>query len=502
MPLLLCLVASATAYLGPPSPLLSRGLKSLRRRDVLVRASTFAALDEPTKKSVPAVVRTLTGAGILGLADETARICLAGTGAPHSLLAGGATIAVLGLLRSVGAKLHEGWLAPGATLLLTWMAAFFAPNLVLLPTAKPVAATTAECAAVALVVVGGLFATLLTTAVATTVFDNTQKTKTPNPTEGYFSSLEAKTPSMQKKNPGRTFGPLGPLGFLTVVSFGLFANTGAAIAATSFFAVSTLAAYTVGFRTNALINDWSAGASRSTTKKGLVGEAGRKVNNVASTIMSKIAHPVVLCAALVTLGVQLAAAATGIAPRAALELYASTGGAALQRLLGPCVVGLACGVYSRRRDVLASWRAVSSGVLIGSLAGIYGTAGLVNLLGLPSEAKLALFPRCITTPLAMPVLGALGGDPPTAFSIITVTGILGAAFGPAFLSLFRIQNPKARGIAMGCAAHGIGTAQMGQSEPQAQPYASIGMSIAGSAMVALALLGPSQNLLLRIAGLP
>ena len=51
---------------------------------------------------------------------------------------------------------------------------------------------------------------------------------------------------------------------------------------------------------------------------------------------------------------------------------------------------------------------------------------------------------------------------------------------------------------MGAAAHGIGTAQMGD-EPDAQPFAAIAMSLVGAASVVAAATPASRALLLRAA---
>ena len=60
-------------------------------------------------------------------------------------------------------------------------------------------------------------------------------------------------------------------------------------------------------------------------------------------------------------------------------------------------------------------------------------------------------------------------------------------------------GPLPRGLAMGAAAHGIGTAQMG-SEPEAQPFAAIAMSLVGAASVVAASLPPTRAALRAVAG--
>ena len=77
--------------------------------------------------------------------------------------------------------------------------------------------------------------------------------------------------------------------------------------------------------------------------------------------------------------------------------------------------------------------------------------------------------------------------------------MLGAAVGPSLLTLLGVKKPVARGLAMGAAAHGIGTAQL-SNEPDAQPFAAIAMSLVGAASVVCASLAPTNKLLLWAAG--
>jgi putative effector of murein hydrolase len=59
----------------------------------------------------------------------------------------------------------------------------------------------------------------------------------------------------------------------------------------------------------------------------------------------------------------------------------------------------------------------------------------------------------------MGVVEQLGGIPPLTAAIVIVTGILGAVIGPPLLKVIGVTSPTAFGLAMGAAAHGIGTAR-------------------------------------------
>jgi putative effector of murein hydrolase len=76
-------------------------------------------------------------------------------------------------------------------------------------------------------------------------------------------------------------------------------------------------------------------------------------------------------------------------------------------------------------------------------------------------------PKSITTPIGMSLSSSVGGEVPITIVMIILTGISGAILAPIVLTIFRIKNPVAKGIAIGTASHGIGTSkaiEMGEQE--------------------------------------
>ncbi len=51
----------------------------------------------------------------------------------------------------------------------------------------------------------------------------------------------------------------------------------------------------------------------------------------------------------------------------------------------------------------------------------------------------------------------LGGHVSVSVVVIIITGVLGNIFAEVFLKLLRIEEPIARGIAIGCSSHALGT---------------------------------------------
>ena len=62
-------------------------------------------------------------------------------------------------------------------------------------------------------------------------------------------------------------------------------------------------------------------------------------------------------------------------------------------------------------------------------------------------------------PVAMGGAERIGGLPSLTAAIVICSGIVGAALGPALLTLLGVTDWRARGLAIGTAAHGIGPAR-------------------------------------------
>ena len=58
-----------------------------------------------------------------------------------------------------------------------------------------------------------------------------------------------------------------------------------------------------------------------------------------------------------------------------------------------------------------------------------------------------------------------------------VTGIFGAMFGPSVLNLIGVRDWRARGLAMGTASHGIGTARALQTNETAGAFSGLAMGL-------------------------
>jgi len=136
------------------------------------------------------------------------------------------------------------------------------------------------------------------------------------------------------------------------------------------------------------------------------------------------------------------------------------GGRYILFLLGPAVVALGVPLYTKRQEILAKKGPILLGVFAGAIASVGSACGLAWILGGSREVILSLAPKSVTTPIAIGIVEKIGGIAPLTAALVVLTGCLGAICGPEFCRLIGIKDNDAIGLAVGTAAHGIGTARM------------------------------------------
>jgi len=106
-------------------------------------------------------------------------------------------------------------------------------------------------------------------------------------------------------------------------------------------------------------------------------------------------------------------------------------------------------------------------LFVGSLLGILSVVGVAYLLGAGQDIALSMEPKSVTTPIAIALSEQSGGIPALTAVVVVISGIIGGIIGPPLFKLLRIKDRIAKGLALGAAAHGVGTSvaiQMGALE--------------------------------------
>lgn len=145
-------------------------------------------------------------------------------------------------------------------------------------------------------------------------------------------------------------------------------------------------------------------------------------------------------------------------------------------LLGPATVSLAIPLHKQMPMIRRYLFPLCVSLLIGSFTAIVTAVGFAWLLGGGKQILLTLAPKSVTTPIAMGISESIGGLPALTAALVILTGLIGATFGSLIFSFLRINDAKAQGLALGIAAHGIGTSRAFQIGETAGAFSGLGMS--------------------------
>lgn len=146
-------------------------------------------------------------------------------------------------------------------------------------------------------------------------------------------------------------------------------------------------------------------------------------------------------------------------------------------LLGPATVALAVPLWANWQRVRRALLPILVALLAGSGMAILSALALGQIFGLTPELLATIAPKSTTAPVALGISEALGGSPTLAAVLVILTGMIGAIVITPMMNLLRIRDWRARGFAVGVAAHGIGTARAFQVHPKAGAFAAIGMAL-------------------------
>ncbi len=153
----------------------------------------------------------------------------------------------------------------------------------------------------------------------------------------------------------------------------------------------------------------------------------------------------------------------------------------LTLFLGPATVALAVPLFMNLKRIrLLFWPVLITLVLAGVVATVLGV-GLGWLFGVDQQMLMTLAPKSVTSPIAMLVAAEIGGVAALAAVFVLLTGVLGAMFGPELLRLIGVRHPAAHGMALGLAAHAVGTARALQEGEECGAFAALSMSLMGVA---------------------
>lgn len=148
-------------------------------------------------------------------------------------------------------------------------------------------------------------------------------------------------------------------------------------------------------------------------------------------------------------------------------------------LLTPATVCLALPLYQQMELLKRNAKAISIGVVAGVISALGSVLILAKLFGLDHREYVTLLPKSITTAIGMGVSEELGGIVTITVAVIIITGVLGNIIGETVCKVFRIKQPIAKGLALGTAAHAIGTSRAMEMGEVEGAMSSLAIAVAG-----------------------
>ena len=216
--------------------------------------------------------------------------------------------------------------------------------------------------------------------------------------------------------------------------------------------------------------------------------------NIGIYIQKKTNKPIFNPLLIAILGIILFLSITKI-PYESYQL----GGDRINFFLGPVTIVLAVPLY-KQFDLFKKYLLE---ILIGISCGVVVSFISIKLIGHFTNADVdiinSLIPKSITTPMGISLTKTLNGVEAITVVSIILTGILGAIISPIVFKIGKINNPVAKGIALGTSAHALGTTkalEMGEVEG-----AMSGLSIGISGIITVILIPIIINFMQRLNSL-
>ena len=156
------------------------------------------------------------------------------------------------------------------------------------------------------------------------------------------------------------------------------------------------------------------------------------------------------------------------------ESYMTQVNPLFNHLLGYVTVALAIPLAAMRYDDLPL-KAIVGILVFASISAVALPMGLAYLLHMSDASIMAFATRAVTTPIAINIATLLHAPLSLVILIVILSGVIGAAFSPFILR--HIHDERASGLALGLAAHAIGTVQAWQRGSVAGRYAAFGMAV-------------------------
>ncbi|DBA89179.1 hypothetical protein WJX77_010210 [Trebouxia sp. C0004] len=233
---------------------------------------------------------------------------------------------------------------------------------------------------------------------------------------------------------------------------------------------------------------------------------GTLIGSLLPSPANRILHPIIVTCLVINAGAAVFGLASGMGYQQTLQSYLTKGaglygaGDFLMSFLGVIILSFAFKIFDQRRLMVRHAPEILGSCAVSAGVSMVGTAVLCRLAGLDPSLTAAMIPRSVTMALALPIATQLHASAGITALGVMLTGLLGANFAQILLNAAKFDDPIARGLSTSGAAHGLGTAAMAATEPEALPFCALAYALIGIISTLLIATPGTTMLLMAIAG--
>ncbi len=166
----------------------------------------------------------------------------------------------------------------------------------------------------------------------------------------------------------------------------------------------------------------------------------------------------------------------------------SEGASFLSLLLTPATICLAIPMYEKIKLLRQNRVAIIAGIVSGSFACLISVLLFATLFRFNHTQYVTLLPKSVTAAIGMNISEELGGISSITIAAIIISGITGNVAAEILFKLAKIEEPVAKGVAIGTASHVIGTAKAMELGHTEEAISSLSIVVAGLVTVLGAIL--------------
>ncbi|WP_311516091.1 LrgB family protein [uncultured Anaerococcus sp.] len=155
------------------------------------------------------------------------------------------------------------------------------------------------------------------------------------------------------------------------------------------------------------------------------------------------------------------------------------GGDIIAFFIAPATVAMILDLYANLDSLKANLLPIFVGVLLGSIFSVTMALLLSKAFGFDKEIITSMVPQSITTAIAISLTSEYNGIVALTAMVVVFRGVVGAAMAPTIMKICKIEDPVAQGVAIGTAAHAVGTSQARQMGKIQGAMSGLSIAVAG-----------------------